>query len=363
MIMNINYKSIIKNSISYIFLSLIFLTKAFADEAKESKIKIGILVPLTGPIAEYGQAIVRGIQLAEKELHPRFTFLFEDTQYQTPQAISAYEKVRQSGATIIYQWGSAPAETLSNLSERYKLPLIVWTGDPSTITQKKFTINAVPAPEFFAKKIVSHESFKEADSVAFLVNEIPYTLGLHKAVKELNSIPILFEETILHNSDSYRSILSKLKAKQPKLIGAFLLEPDLSKFCRSMRDLQIRATIFGTDQFETLSAVKRCEPVLEQGFFANHTQPDSFTKKYLQTYGDDIQVPDASLAYALVEILSSLALSPLDSSEKIMGKLHSIKNLSTIKGITSINSYKDVHYLDWPIVVRKIQNGKILNAE
>ena len=94
----------------------------FADN-----IKLGIILPLTGPLAEYGVASKNGFELARKE-HPdqfiEIDFVYEDSQYDPKLSISAYQKLRRDpDVKIIYSWGSNPSAPLIPIAAKECYPL------------------------------------------------------------------------------------------------------------------------------------------------------------------------------------------------------------------------------------------------
>ncbi len=72
--------------------------------------RTGVIIPLTGPLAEYGGAISNGITLAREtrpELFSSCEFTIEDSAYKTTQALSAFHNAadyRQGKSGIRFWW-------------------------------------------------------------------------------------------------------------------------------------------------------------------------------------------------------------------------------------------------------------------
>jgi len=58
--------------------------------------KIALLLPLSGPLAEWGNAMRLGAELAVTESKTEVHLLVEDSQFQPAVALAAYEKLLQS---------------------------------------------------------------------------------------------------------------------------------------------------------------------------------------------------------------------------------------------------------------------------
>lgn len=335
-------------------LILLSITLSLTDLAlSEEPIRIGISVPLTGPVAEYGVAIVNGIKLAEKDFKAskNLEFFFEDNQYESKSALTGFNSLRARRVDAIYLWGALPTEAIAVTAERVKIPVIVATGKPSTIKNKNYLMNYAPGPEKFVEVLLKNPQFAKAEKIALLSNDTPYTSGFRSAFRQALPSPerIIFDETTDHGTMDYRALALKLKNSGADVVGLLLLEPDLSVFCRALRENHFLPFVFGTDQFASRSSITNCSPILDTAIYANHTQPKEFENRYIETYGNDLQLPDASTGYSVVEILLKV-LSVNKTPESVMKSLREIKNFSTAKGVTSAVEKDGVSFFDWDVV-------------
>jgi ABC-type branched-subunit amino acid transport system substrate-binding protein len=82
-------------AIAAIFLSLFIFSNLLWAEAHE-KLKVGLVLPLTGKAADYGFAIKNCIDLAQRdrpELFNNITFIYEDAAYEPRLAVSSLNKL------------------------------------------------------------------------------------------------------------------------------------------------------------------------------------------------------------------------------------------------------------------------------
>lgn len=97
-----------------VLLLLFSFSPAFAsaseeDNSKNEKLKLGIIVPLSGPLAFFGQDYVRAYDLAVEArpgLKDLFEVKWEDSAYDSKLAIAAFNKLTSGdGADVILSFG------------------------------------------------------------------------------------------------------------------------------------------------------------------------------------------------------------------------------------------------------------------
>ncbi len=123
--------------ISFIFLSysLLFLQTVSANE----KIKIGLLVPMTGPNKEIGQSIIRAVSLAIKDIDSNLIEIFpKDTETKPSITLKSAFELKQMGIKIVI--GPVFHESLTYLDEMKDLTFLSLTN--KTLDLPKNVISA-----------------------------------------------------------------------------------------------------------------------------------------------------------------------------------------------------------------------------
>jgi len=335
----------------------VVLVGSASNVIAQERIKIGVSIPLTGPVADYGIAIANGMKLAIEEvdtLH-RIELKFEDNQYEAKAALAAYNNLKKSGVDALYLWGAMPLEITAAIAEKDKIPTIGATGKPVTLKDKKYLVNYMAGPEKFISVLLKNPRISNARNVALVSNDTPYTSGLRAAFKSnFDSSKIVMDETTDHGTLDYRALALRVKNIGAEVLGLMLLEPDLTIFCKALKEMHYHPFVFGSDQFESESSIKNCSPLLDNAVFANHSQSDYFVNKYKAAYGDNVQIADASAGYAVIEIFNHV-LSESKDPQKVMEALRTLKNFKTAKGIVSSQSKDGVFYFDWDVVQKEIR--------
>jgi branched-chain amino acid transport system substrate-binding protein len=111
----------------------------------QSPIKIGVIQPLSGPVAASGNYVRMGAEIARDWINARggvhgrkIELLIEDNKSDPKEAASAAEKliVRDKVPAIMGAWGSSMTLAAMPKLEEYGVPMVVETSSASTITKR-----------------------------------------------------------------------------------------------------------------------------------------------------------------------------------------------------------------------------------
>src|SRR5882724_2600501 len=85
--------------------------------------RVAVLLPLTGPVAEYGAATQNALKLlGETDPVPGLSYQYGDNKFEAAPAVSAY---RQLGAfDLLYNWGEPTTGSIAPLTDQDKRPLL-----------------------------------------------------------------------------------------------------------------------------------------------------------------------------------------------------------------------------------------------
>ena len=134
-------------SILFINLSLLF-----------AEFKVGMSIPLTGSVAEYGIAIKNGAKIAKEDgILDGVKLIWDDNQYKAQVAVSSFNNLTNIHyVNLVYSWGETPLYAISNLAEGKKVPLIAMSFDSQKIIGKKYIIGSINPTDDFVKSLLQH---------------------------------------------------------------------------------------------------------------------------------------------------------------------------------------------------------------
>ncbi|MCB0334121.1 MAG: ABC transporter substrate-binding protein, partial [Bdellovibrionales bacterium] len=137
--------------LSLLLLLVFDVSISFALQVKEGAYSIGVLIPLSGGSSEQGKWIQRGLSLAKQEVESNndvsLELIFEDTQGDTAQAVTAYKRIMSTGKpSVFFAWGSGIGLALTPLVNKDRIPLIgVATGTPLYTSSDDYTFRNFPS--------------------------------------------------------------------------------------------------------------------------------------------------------------------------------------------------------------------------
>src|SRR5437762_2992572 len=132
-------------STALVALVVLALLPAGGDAQAPGPIKIGVIQPLSGPVAASGNYVRMGAEIARDWINARggvngrrVELVIEDNKSDPKEAASAAEKliVRDKVPAIMGAWGSSMTLAAMPKLEEYGVPMVVETSSASTITKR-----------------------------------------------------------------------------------------------------------------------------------------------------------------------------------------------------------------------------------
>jgi len=178
---------------------ILFLTFAFSVTPEtilaDNKIKIGLLVPLTGTNSEIGQSIIKSTRLAINAINnPSIEIIPKDTQSNPETTIRAAKELANSGIKIVI--GPVFNESLIYLDELSELTFLALTNKDNNFS--KNVINAGINATSQLNAIKKFIKLNEIKKTIFLTPNVNFRNEIEKAISN-SKIKIL--ENYVYNTD------------------------------------------------------------------------------------------------------------------------------------------------------------------
>src|SRR5436309_1243126 len=134
-----------KRSIVLVALVLVALAALTVPGHSQSPIRIGVIEPLSGPVAASGNYVRMGAEIARDWINAKggiagrkVDLLIEDNKSDPKEAASAAEKliVRDKVPAIMGAWGSSMTLAAMPKLEEYVVPMVVETSSAASITKR-----------------------------------------------------------------------------------------------------------------------------------------------------------------------------------------------------------------------------------
>jgi len=332
-------------------------------------IKIGVIGPFTGALAEYGEAHKNGITLAAEESKgsgKNIEFVFEDSSYDTAKAISAFRKLTQiDKVLLVVDWGAATSYGIAPLIKDAKTPFIAISVDPDTVKPSDYVFRHNYSPDDAAQKLWEYFREKGYKNIGLVKLNILFCTKIADSLDKLKKLgeTVTVVDTYQSFSDKdFRTSIAKLKANDGKYdtVGVFLAGGQIAQFYKQAYDQKLSLPTFGTDFFESYTEIKSAGGRMDGAVFVGLSSSEQFMKRYKARFGTDNQMSYAGLSYDLGKIL----LSQVDysSTQTIVDSLRAIKDY---KGEVGTYTYDDANgdrYLKPVLHIKEIQGDTIKNV-
>jgi branched-chain amino acid transport system substrate-binding protein len=339
-------------------------------EASEptQRLKVGFIVPLSGPLAEYGVAVRNGVELARREipeLNAHCDFVTEDSKYESSTAVSIFQKlVSFDRLKVVYNWGGPTSEAIAPIAAHKDVALYVWSAEPRVSEGRENVIRFVNSGADYGRVLAAHLRNRGFRRVAVVKTENQYLNaifdGLTGAAADLQ---VDLVDTFQPVDRDFRSSISKIKQRRYDAVGVFLLSGQVSLFSAQLRLLGVGVPIFGTDFFESMTEVKDAKGSLDGATFANNEVSASFRQRYTAAFGNDFQINHAANGFDFTVLICKELGSDVASlsATELLLKTSRATSLSGQQGegrfVTSATGDK---YFDFPVVIRKITGTGIV---
>jgi branched-chain amino acid transport system substrate-binding protein len=365
------------------------LAVAGCGDSSAKNIKIGMVYELTGNTASYGTSAANGAKLAFKAINAgggvlgkQIQLITADNKGEPSESANAMTKVitqdkvvAVTGVTV-----SSCGIAASAVAEDNKIPFVAAaavnpkvTVDERTGKVKNYTFRACFIDSFQGIVGVNFaiNSLKAKNVAIMTDSSSDYSKGLTGIFKNAfvgKGGKIVAEEAYLQKDQDYKSILTKIKAKNPDLLYIPGYYEDVGKIIKQARELGIMIPVLGADAWDSPVLVELAgAQALNNTFFTNfysvedkNPVSNSFVEAYKKEYG---AIPDsmAAMGYDAANLLVD-AIRRANSTEaaKIKDALTATKTFKSVSGEMSLN---DTHDAVRGVVIIEMKNGKQVYKE
>ena len=356
-----------------VFIGIVFWSGC-AKEEKE--IKIGVVLPLTGDGAKYGEEAQNGIDLATEEINARggingqkVRVIYEDDQGTSNGAVNAFNKLTSVDKVpvVIGPMYSSTTLAVAPVAEDSKVVLFTPSGSSPEITEAgDYIFRNWPSDIFEGGEMAkfAYENLGIRKSSILTVN-LDYGIGLTEVFKTKFTEwggEILAVEKYDQGATDFRTQLSKIKAAKPDALYLPGYYTEIALILRQAKELGFDAHFLSCVGFDNPKVFELAGEAAEGVIFARPAYDpeseektvsdfvESFKAKYNITPGTY-----AAHAYDALRIVAKAIEEGGYSANQVKSALYSIKSFSGVTGNTSFDGNGDVVK---PIQIMEVQNGQ-----
>lgn len=222
-------------------------------------IKVGIILPLTGGQAAFGEIEKNSFVMAFNEIQKaggvkgaKIELLFEDDTGKPDIARAAAEKLISKDKVVLLGGGYGSSETraIAGVAQQNKVPFLINTGSADIITEQGwnyvFRLNPPVSEYAEAAETFLKEVAKPKTAAILFENSLFGTSGskeFEKSCKELG-IQVVLKEGYEKGAVDFKPLLIKAKNTNPDLIYMISYIMDASLLIRQSMELDLNPKLF-----------------------------------------------------------------------------------------------------------------------
>lgn len=372
-----NYKfSSVLAIISIFLASLMVFSTGCVKKEEAKEIKIGVITPLTGEGATYGDATKKGADLAVEEINAaggingeKLKLIYEDDQIKPEAGVNAIQKlINVDRVTVILgAFGSSVTLAIAPIAEKNRVVLLSASSTADAIKDAgDYIFRNVPtnsaqgksAAEFAINKLKAKKS-----AMLYMNNDYGLSLknSFEKYFVEIGG-QISVVESYSPGDKDFKTQLGKIKNSKPDIIFYPGHYQESGLILKQARELGIKSVFIGGDGSYSPELVKISGNATEgsyytlmaMGFGIADKEIDKFKTEFQKKYN---QEPDVYSAYAYdaLKIIASAIQKGGYASDGIKKSLYETKDFKGVTGITSFDKNGEV---EKPFYIYVVKNGQ-----
>jgi branched-chain amino acid transport system substrate-binding protein len=356
-------------------LILILLGNFFLGCKKEPKvIKIGAILPLTGPAAFYGEWGKKGIDLAVDEINSsgginnkKLMILYGDSKNDMKEGVSWANKMAMEKVSVIISAMTGVSFSIIPIAEQRKIVLFMTiVTHPEAADKSEWAFRHYVNKGKAAQKMANFAyHILNLRKIAILYINDEGGLGEKNSFKmEFEKLggKIVGEESFEKNANDLKPQLLKISNLKPEAIYFSGYGKIYGVGIRQIKELKIQAKVLASYEPLYKTTQELAGDALEGIIFTSpyfeeeNPKAQKFIEQYMAKYGERPEI-DAAFGYDVIMLLAKVLKEGTNKPEYIKNNLLKIKDYPGVVGKISILPNGDTEI---PIVIKTFKNGKII---
>ena len=366
------------------------LSALVASSLMAKEIKVGVLQPLTGPIASFGQSTLKGIELAHEDFKKlpngdTIKLVVVDNQFDKIQNVNGYKRLasKEKVVAIIGPLASSMALSIKRFAGSTKTPTLTQIATNPRVTKNSKYITRACFTDDFQGKVGASYALKHNLKKAVIVFDMKqdYSVGLKKEFEKAykkGGGKVLKALFINSGDKDFNAQVAQIKRLNPDFIYAPIYAPEGGLFVRQLRAAGVKAPVMGGDGLADASLMTKLAGKAANGvMFTDHFDaakaPTNYSKKFIKEYEEKYKELPSAFAATGADgyILVYNAIKKCDNKDYknnvefkkcVNNALRNSKNVEAVTGYLTIDP-KTGNPINKPAVIKEIQDSKAVFKE
>ncbi len=361
-----------------VLLIAIVLCLSAQKKASSTTYRVGVMVPLTGPSASFGERVRNGVMLALQDISkdgktPAISPVFEDDKGDAATAVTvAHKLIDVDGLHVII--GTVKSDAMlavAPITEKDKVILFSPTAGAASITQAgDFVFRNIETPAIHGNTDASFFSDHKVGKAAVFIANASNAQGYGNAfTQSFGSRGTIVSTTTYNQSDTdFHTMLAKALSFRPDgiYIGVATAK-DGGLLAKQIRELGFKGLIMESVAADAKEFFDTAGPSAEgvyvsTSYFDPSTEPSqSYNEEFRSTYGASSDAFAANAYDATMLLYAAMQkCGGDDKTECIRDYLYATKNYAGVSGATSFDVNGDVMKL---VEIKRAEGGMFVQVK
>ncbi len=357
-----------------IALSLVLASVAFAADT----VLIGAYLPMTGPVAAYGQMGWKGVQVANKMtpevLGKKIELKLVDTKSDKVEAANAVSRLieKEKVVAIIGEMISGNTIAGSDYAERENIPMVSPTATNPIVTQKKkfiFRVCFIDPDQGKVAAVLAKDKLNAKTAALIYDISQDYCVGLANFFKKeftKGGGKIVSETKFKTGDKDFTPQVSSIKAAKPDIIYAPIYYTECALIAKQARQEGLDIPILAGDGAQAPELIELGGEAVDGVYLTAHFHKDMIAndrgKKFQKLFvkesdGKELSAFEAMGADAYFVLVDAIKRAGEPDPKKIRDALAATKNFEGVSG--SITLKEDGNAVK-SMVINKVEDGKFV---
>ncbi len=237
-----------------ILVVVVILIAVFSNKSKDiSAIKVGVIIPLSGPAADYGVQMRGGAEIAKQELLKKgvdVNLVYEDSKGDPVTGISAYRRlVDVEKVDYIVSAFTRVSLPLIEMTAKDKVPMImtIFAGDWDK-TKSPYAIRFFSTPRQYVRGEDGSSVLTGVKTASVIYVNDDYGKSVLKELESFlaeKNIALLSQENYVPSTSDFRTYLTKIKFSNSDILSVISSSPvEISNIIKQSKEVGIKAKLF-----------------------------------------------------------------------------------------------------------------------
>lgn len=348
----------------------------FNTDSKMSnqKINIGVVLPLSGAVSQYGKWIQNALNMAKDEINnqqkEKIQFIFEDDKANPKDAINAIQKlINKDHVKIVFgSWASSCVMAMSPIAEKNKILLFAEALSPNIKHAGEYIYRVQPDGSLYVNKLIEYFKSKKLNNLGVIYINNDFGIEQMKLIKK--NIKIDYLTAYEAKTKDFKSIIENIKTKELKNI-IILGYKETAYFYKQLHELGASQNIslFGSVPTENPEIINIAGENATNGIiYPHHFKGASFlmTEKeqhFINEYKKRFGYAPEGFAYLAYEAMKFIIYPALIKGEMNTDKIKEVLDNDLFIGLSSKLKFDKFGDIQREVYLKMIKNKTFILME